>query len=197
MPLDALPASHPPKPRLTLRVGVTGHRPNKLTGAIASRIRTQLPEVFDAIERAASTILAKGAPLYADEPAAFRLICGFAEGADQIAVAACPAGWRIEAALPFPREEYLKDFVTSAAGDGRDVRDEFRQSLSKASVVTEIDDAADSRDHGYIKAGGFMLRQIDVLVAVWDGKPPRPAGTGSIAREAVAAGIPVIWLSTV
>jgi hypothetical protein len=41
-----------------------------------------------------------------------------------------------------------------------------------------------------------MLRQIDVLVAVWDGKPPRPAGTGSIARGAVAAGIPVIWLST-
>src|SRR5712691_2304520 len=115
-------SSHPPKPRLTLRVGVTGHRPNKLFGAVVTRIRTQLPEVFAAIERAASTILANNAPLYAEEPAAFRLICGFAEGADQIAVATCPDSWRVEAVLPFPGEDYLQDFATSAAGDGRDVR---------------------------------------------------------------------------
>src|SRR5215475_3457056 len=44
MPSDS--SLSPPKPRLTLRVGVTGHRPNKLAGAIATRIRTQLPEVF-------------------------------------------------------------------------------------------------------------------------------------------------------
>jgi hypothetical protein len=199
MPSDssASPSSHPPKPRLTVRVGITGHRPNKLTGAAAARVKQQLPEIFAAIERITASILRESAAVYADEPAAFRMICGFAEGADQIAVTACPAGWRIEATLPFPRQEYLKDFVTSAAGDGRDVRDEFLQSLIKASVVTEIDDPSGSRDHGYAKAGGFMLRQIDVLVAVWDGKPPRPAGTGSIAREAVAAGIPVVWLSTV
>jgi hypothetical protein len=196
MPSDSSLSQHPPKPRLTLRVGVTGHRPNKLTGAIASRIRTQLPEVFDAIERAASTILAKGAPLYADEPAAFRLICGFAEGADQIAVAICPAGWRIEAILPFPRDDYLRDFAASASGDGRDVRDEFRQSLGKAAVVTELPAPSGSREQGYAEAGGFMLRQIDILVAIWDGKPPKAGGTGAVVREAAAGGIPVVWLST-
>jgi len=180
-----------------MRVGITGHRPNKLTGAMIAHVQKQLPEIFAAIERTAASILAESAPVYASEPALFRMISGFAEGADQIAVATCPAGWRIEAILPFPRQEYLKDFASSAAGDGRDVRDEFLQSLAKASVVTEIDDAPlASRDQGYAKAGSFMLRQIDVLVAVWDGKPPKPAGTGSIARGAVAAGIPVIWLST-
>jgi hypothetical protein len=190
-------SSHPPKPRLTLRVGITGHRPNKLTGAMIARVQKQLPEIFAAIERTAASILTESAPVYANEPALFRMISGFAEGVDQIAVAASPTGWRIEAILPFPREEYLKDFATSAAGDGRDVRDEFRASLARASVVTEIGYApSESRDQGYAKAGSFMLRQIDVLVAVWDGKPPRPAGTGSIARGAVAAGIPVIWLST-
>src|SRR5262245_10377726 len=191
-------SAHPPKPRLTLRVGITGHRPNKLTGAAAARVQKQLPEILAAIERTAAIILTESAPVYASEPAVFRMISGFAEGADQIAVAACPAGWRIEAILPFPREEYLKDFASSAAGDGRDVRDEFRNSIAKASVVTEIDDAPPgSRNQGYARAGSFLLRQIDVLVAVWDGKPPKPAGTGSIARGAVAAGIPVIWLSTV
>jgi len=191
-------SSHPPKPRLTVRVGITGHRPNKLTGAVIGRVQKQLPEIFAAIERAAASILTESAAVYADEPAVFRMISGFAEGADQIAVAACPSGWRVEATLPFPRAEYLKDFATSAAGDGRDVSDEFRDSLAKASVVTEIDDApSDSREQGYARAGSFMLRQIDVLIAVWDGKPPKPAGTGSIVRGAVAAGIPVIWLSTV
>jgi hypothetical protein len=188
--------SHPPKPRLTLRVGVTGHRPNKLIGAVADRIRAQLPEVFAAIERAASIILAKSAALYADEPPAFRLVCGFAEGADQMAAATCPAGWRIEAILPFPRDNYLRDFAATAAGDGRDVRDEFRQSLSKAAVITELPAPSGPREQGYVEAGGFMLRQIDILIAIWDGKPPKAGGTGAVLREAVAGGIPVIWLWT-
>jgi hypothetical protein len=198
MPSDfsSSPSSHPPKPRLTLRVGITGHRPNKLAGAVATRIRQQLPQAFAAIERAASTILANSAPLYAEGPAAFRLVGGFAEGADQIAVATCPAGWRVEAVLPFPRDDYLQDFVTSAAGDGRDVRDEFHQSLAKAAVVTELTAPPGTREQGYAEAGGFMLRQIDILVAVWDGKAPKAAGTGVIVREAAAGGIPVIWLST-
>jgi len=196
MPSDSSLSQHPPKPRLTLRVGVTGHRPHKLTGSLATHIRTQLPEVFAAIERAASTILANSASVYADEPAAFRLVSGFAEGADQIAVATCPAGWRIEAILPFPRDDYQRDFAASAAGDGRDVRDEFRQSLAKAAVVTELPAPSGSRDQGYAEAGGFMLRQIDILIAVWDGKPAKAAGTGAVVREAAAGGIPVIWLST-
>jgi len=180
-----------------MRVGITGHRPNKLTNALIARVQKQLPDIFAAIERTAASIRAQSASIYADDPALFRIISGFAEGVDQIAVAAAPTGWRIEAVLPFPREEYLKDFASSAAGDGRDVRDEFLKSLAKASVVTEIDDApSDNRTKGYARAGAFMLRQIDVLVAVWDGKPPKPAGTGSIAAGAVAAGIPVIWLST-
>jgi len=196
MPSDSSLSQHPPKPRLTLRVGVTGHRPHKLAGALATRIRTQLPEVFAAIEQAASTILANSASLYADEPAAFRLVSGFAEGADQIAVATCPAGWQIEAILPFPRDDYQRDFAASAAGDGRDVRDEFRQSLAKAAVVTELPAPSGPRDQGYADAGGFMLRQIDILIAVWDGKPAKAAGTGAVVREAAAGGIPVIWLST-
>src|SRR5262245_42716555 len=195
--MQKVASSHPPKPRLTLRVGITGHRPNKLTAAMTARVQKQLPEIFAAIARTAASMRAQSASIYADDPALFRMISGFAEGVDQIAVAASPAGWRIEAILPFPRWEYLKDFTTSAAGDGRDVRDEFLKSLARASVVTEIDDAPPwNRDQGYAKAGSFMLRQIDVLVAGWDGKPPRPAGSGSIARGAVAAGIPVIWLST-
>jgi hypothetical protein len=34
---------HPRKPRLVLRVGITGHRPNKLNGAAVGRIEKELP----------------------------------------------------------------------------------------------------------------------------------------------------------
>lgn len=186
---------HPPKPRLTLRVGITGHRPNKLSGPAVACVRKQLPRMFAAIEKAAGNILAANAEFYARQQPAFRLVAGFAEGADQIAVAACPPSWQVEAILPFPVEEYLKDFETSAAGDGRDVREEFRRSLSRASAVTELAlQQGAPRQQGYVDAGSYLLRQIDVLIAVWDGEPPKPGGTGAIVKLAYEGGIPVAWL---
>ena len=192
------PASrHPPKPRLTVRVGITGHRPNKLDDEAAARVARQLPLIFSAIEDAAAKILRDNAALFAEEPLAFRLVCGFAEGADQMAVAACPSGWQIEAVLPFPHDEYLKDFSQSANGDGRDVSAAFVESLKKATTVTQLPaPRPDDRAKSYADAGGYLLRQIDVLIAVWDGEPPQPGGTGAIAREAFDGHIPVVWLMT-
>ena len=91
---------HPPKPRFALRVGITGHRPNKLPGHAIPRIDRQLREVFAAIDGAARTIHHDNSDVYdsavppggaAGKPYSIRLISGFAEGADQMAVAACPA----------------------------------------------------------------------------------------------------------
>jgi hypothetical protein len=196
---------HPPKPRLTLRVGITGHRPNKLPKEDVPRVERQLREVFAAIETAVAKAYDANKAVYAGAPAdaagakpyRIRLISGFAEGADQMAVAACPADWIVEAVLPFPKDEYLKDFEKSAAGDGRDVRQEFAACLERAAVVAEVPTPQTGpRDQGYVTSGGFMLRQIDVLVAVWDGQEPKPGGTGAIAQEACKGGIPVIWIAT-
>jgi hypothetical protein len=201
---------HPPKPRLTLRVGITGHRPNKLHGTAVERIERQLPLVFAAIDAAAGEILTANSDFYAQEPSAIRLVSGLAEGADQMAVAACPRSWQIEAILPFPKDEYLNDFAKSAAVHGRDVRSEFEESLHKATVVTQLafvpsgsgdkrthrDRDLGKRDRGYAEAGSYLLRQIDVLIAVWDGEAPKMGGTGVIAKHAFEGGIPVVWLST-
>jgi hypothetical protein len=53
-----------------------------------------------------------------------------------------------------------------------------------------------NRTNGYVHAGGYLLRQIDLLIAVWDGKPPELGGTGAITRMAFDGGIPVVWIST-
>lgn len=188
---------HPPKPRLTVRVGITGHRPNKLDARAVARIERQLPQVFGAIADAAAGILRDNAAVFAEQPVAFRLVCGFAEGADQMAVAACPPSWQIEAVLPFPHDEYLKDFSQSANGDGRDVSGAFLESLKRATTVTQLPEPRPGdRSRSYADAGGYLLRQIDVLIAVWDGEPPLPGGTGAIAREAFDNRIPVVWLMT-
>ena len=192
---------HPPKPRLTLRVGITGHRPNKLPKTDLPRIERQLREVFAAIESSVAEAYKANKAVYAEAPAdgtkpyRIRLISGFAEGADQLATATCPADWAVEAILPFPKDEFLKDFEKSAAGDGRDVRDAFLASLRRASVVTELP-TPPIREQGYVLCGNVMLRQIDLLAAVWDGEPPKPGGTGAIVQEACDGGIPVVWLAT-
>lgn len=192
---------HPPKPRLTLRVGITGHRPNKLSKADLPRIERQLRDAFAAIETSvakaydANKAVYAGAPADGTKPYRIRLISGFAEGADQVATSVCPADWTVEAILPFPKDEYLKDFEQSAAGDGRDVRGELLASLPRAAVVTELP-TPQERNQGYVLCGNFLLRQIDVLIAVWDGEAPKPGGTGEIVQEACDGGIPVVWLAT-
>jgi hypothetical protein len=187
---------HPPKPRLTLRIGITGHRPNKLDANIVPRLRQQITAVFAAIEQAATRIRADADGFYADDPPALRLISGFAQGADQLAVEVCPASWQVEAILPFPADEYAKDFAAPATG-GDDAEAKFRDSLKKAAAVTALPaPPAGWRDQGYVHAGGYLLQQIDILVAVWDGLPPKPGGTGAVLREAHAGGIPVVWLAT-
>jgi hypothetical protein len=188
----------PPKPLLTLRVGITGHRPDKLKSETVGRVERQLSQVFKAIEAAAANILAANKTVYSDATPAFRLTCGFAEGADLLAVKACPGSWQIEAVLPFPQDEYIKDFRRSAAGDGRDVSGEFREAIKKATTITELPaPRPNDRSRSYVDAGGYLLRQADVLVAVWDGKKPKPGGTGAIARKAFDGGIPLVWISTV
>ena len=129
---------HPPKPRLVVRVGITGHRLNKLNGLAAERIESQLPLLFAAINKPAQEILLANSAWYSDEPPTVRLVSSFAEGADQMAVAASPASWQVEAVLPFPMDEYLNDFGDVVPGDDPSPRDMFLRCIKRASTVTQL-----------------------------------------------------------
>jgi len=88
---------HPPKPVLTLRVGITGHRPKpvRFPPDADDRVRDQLRLVFHAIDAALRDLHATNARLYSREPYRVRLVSGMAEGADQTAVWARPKGWAV------------------------------------------------------------------------------------------------------
>lgn len=58
-------------------------------------------------------------------------------------------------------------------------------------------DHADDPDLPYRRVGQALLDRVVVLVAVWDGHPPRgPGGTGEVVQEAVRRGIPVVWIGS-
>src|ERR1041385_9060771 len=89
--MPAATAPHPPRPRLTVRVGVSGHRWNKLRRSDAPAVEARIGEVLAWIEDLVSEVhrdLAAGyrsAVSGGPEPEApeLRLVSGLAEGGDR------------------------------------------------------------------------------------------------------------------
>jgi hypothetical protein len=189
----------PQKPMLTFVVGIAGHRTNKLSGDSALRAERQLGEVFAAMDAACAARLDHDSSRYAAGGYRIRLVSSFAEGADQLAIKVRPRHWEACAVLPFPRERYEQDFVErdSSGHILRDRRKEFRDLLGKDATVVELAESYDKPTEAYARAASFMLGQIDLLIAVWDGeKAAGKGGTAETVALALVAGIPVVWLST-
>jgi hypothetical protein len=188
----------PQRPRLTFAVGITGHRPNKLSASALTRAESQLAAVFAAIDAACAVRLARDASCYAKMPHRVKLVSSFAEGIDQLAVKMRPAHWDVAAILPFPRVRYEEDFVSRDERGAivSDRRAEFASALREASEVVELPEE-DGAPAAYARAGAFTLRQIDLLVAVWDGaEAAGKGGTAHVVAEALAGGIPVVWIAS-
>jgi hypothetical protein len=179
------PIAAPPRPHVVFRIGVTGHRPNRLD---ASR----LPELEAAIERLLREALAQLAQhAVTDTPApVLRVLCSLAEGSDRlVARIALRLGCDLQVVLPFLRPDYETDFTTPAS------LDDFRSLLARASAVVELNTLPRDRAFGYRDAGDTLLNQSDLLLAIWDGKPSAGiGGTIDVIEHAEARGIPTCIL---
>src|SRR5262245_36626546 len=97
-----MPRKKPVRDR-PLRVGVTGHRPNRLPEQEWDRIKNDLAEGMHDIEVAypAHRVV---------------LLSGLAEGADRLAAfVALGRGWRLRAILAFHRARFEEDFPSMFA----------------------------------------------------------------------------------
>lgn len=175
------------------RVGVTGHRPDRLPVDGLETLRARLRDVLAALDRALSR---RGG--FEAAPGCI-LVSALAEGTDRLAADAAPPGWRLEALLPMPLALYRADFL--APGEGRSASaDAFDAYLARAGSVTELpllgpELRDEQRPAQYEALGRALVRQIDCLVAVWDGKPPRgPGGTAFVVTLAAERGLPVVWI---
>ena len=163
----------------SLRIGVTGHRQLADPDAL-------LPAVRTAIQGLVERFLGPGA-----EPALL-VVSALAEGADRLVATEVLAGpdATLEAALPLPPGEYVDDF------SGEDSKAEFSDLLGRAASVWLARPGA-SRDEAYERAGRHVVDRADVLIALWDGEPPRGrGGTATVVAYAREQGVPVAWVPT-
>ncbi|WP_413207401.1 hypothetical protein [Rhodospirillum sp. A1_3_36] len=186
------PPDQPPKPALHLRVGVIGHRPGKLPGdgaALQARLAGLLAEIQGAARKAGAQV---PGDLVTRPPGApevtLTLLSSLAEGADRMgAEAALDLGYRLEAPLPFPRDVYEADFSTPES------RTAFRDLLSQADSVFEMDGAPTRPGPAYDAAARVLVNRCDLLVALWDGEDPAgQGGTGGTVALALDEGVPIL-----
>ena len=188
---DISPTEQPLIP--ALRVGITGTR--ELSSEQLLRITEQvtvfLRNVKEEVTRLAVSPEAQA--VYGDAPQ-MRLVSlsPLAEGSDRVlAKAALEQGFALMCPLPFPRSEYEKDFQSDES------RNEFRTLLARAEPsVLELDgERGKAQDRSYEAVGRYIVRNCDILVAIWDGKPGKGlGGTADIVRFAVNHGPPVWWI---
>lgn len=209
--------SHPPKPRLALNVGVTGHRPNRLP----EDSEPLLKRVSWALERIAQTFSQIAASNFVqdsynlDEPPALRLLSSLAEGADRIAVeAALTIGvpcklssiseirYELQCPLPFQAAEYRKDFECQEHHP-EDTCLKFDTLLQQIQDlpnhrILELDGARQTqgaKNLAYWKVGSFVLRHSDFLMAVWDGEEDRTSvGTAGVVAKAERDRVPTVLI---
>ena len=178
----------PPQLPFAFTVGVTGHRLGALADVRVVAIRGEIDAALGAIDREALAVFKREGALFAPSAPVLTLVSPLADGADQMAAeAALARGWRLQAVLPFDRTTYARDFA-----DDEDAK-RFADLLGQADCVLELPGDPDDDTEAYMAAGRATIAHCDLLIAVWDGRPPRGrGGTAEVVHLAVAQGTPVI-----
>lgn len=202
----AVTSTSPPRTNLAFRVGIVGHRPNRLPkdkeslDTLGQMLRDILHDVKTAISNYAAS--APGKALYSQAPVILRAVSPLAEGTDRIfADQAIDLGYELVCPMPFAQEQYERDFLPPAALEPDSVerfRSLLKQAGAKAGVTTfELDGDRSAAPNAYGLCGRVVLNQSDLLIVVWDGH--ERAGDGSTvdtAQEAIRFHLPVLWIDS-
>ena len=191
------PARTPPRPHPALRVGVTGHRLNRLLEpdvdlpGLLTQIRTALSTVRAAAEKAASDY----GEVYSGPPL-LRLISPLAEGSDQlVANEALELGYSLHVPLPCSAERYTAAFQQASNATAEDPGAAFKRLIGQAEAVQVLDGSPTAALDGaaYAAVGRAVLRHADLLIAVWDQSPADGAGgTAAVVDQARTWQLPVL-----
>ncbi len=185
-----------PLPRLTVNIGIVGHRNISpaceplLRQRVSSFLRLVMEQVQGFLQQEGVRSLVS--ELYAPQPPRFVLLSPLAEGADTLAAEeALALGYELHVPLPMAREEYEKDFESPES------LATFRRLLAEAGEahIFEIRACNPERGHAYADAAAVTLNHSDLLLALWDGKETGYiAGTAPTIELATRQHIPVIHL---
>ncbi|WP_156500286.1 DUF4231 domain-containing protein [Croceicoccus bisphenolivorans] len=179
---------HPPRPRLTLNVGITGHRANAIGDAIVGELGERLDGVLGALIGAVHNLQETQPEPFSKERPHFRFHTALATGADQIAArSARRLDYEVRAILPFSEAEYTQDFALG------EEHLEFKRQVAAADEVFCLPGKREREDDAYVLVGKAIIAAADILVAVWDGEEGRGrGGTAHVVELALLGGVPVI-----
>lgn len=167
-------------------MGVTGHRPPKLSTDEEPKLREAVRQVILFVQTTTHDLV-KQIKHYDGEEPILRIISPLAEGADRlVAEEGLTLGFKLHCPLPASREEYRHDFKTKESSDA------FDQLLLRADAVFELDGQRAGEwlePVAYESVGRMTLSHSDVLIAIWDGDQGAQGGTGQTVREARQAGV--------
>jgi len=163
-----------------MRIGFSGHRPNRLQIAetrIAEVLRTLLGPLSQQARAADS-----GTPLVA--------LSALAEGSDRLfADVAVSLGLSLHVLLPFKSADYETTFGDPATTPA------YRELLARAASVTDLPGSLAHTSAAYDAVGRTTVDRSDIFLTVWDGKPAAgQGGTTEIIQYALSIGCPVIWI---
>jgi hypothetical protein len=139
---------------------------------------------------AATALLAAEHECFADAPPVLRFVSPLADGADQIAAeVALELGWQLQAVLPFSREQYRASLANHGA------RERFDDLLNHAHCTLELPGDEHHSLESYVMTGRATVAHCDILIAIWDGRPPRGrGGTGEVVQLALTRGTAILHL---
>lgn len=181
-------------PGLAFRVGLAGHRPNRLPhdAAHLAQLRQTIHAILEQTRREV-TALSGG-------PVVLGAISPLAEGSDRIfAEEALALGYALCCPMPFHQQEFEKDFVPPVALE-QDSLTHFRALLERARkgpglTVLELGGVRAQAAQAYAAASHVLLDHSDLLIGVWDGgEAAGRDGTVDAMRDALKRGLPVIWI---
>lgn len=192
---DRPPHEQPPRAPCAFRVGVVGHRPDRLQRArledLGELVETLLKKVKEEVLR----VYGDHRQLYDEDRPVLRALSPLAEGADRLfAHRALASKYELCCVLPFHEKDFEEDFESPKALE-KDSKERFASLLKRATTRFELDGCRKREAAAYEYCGSVVLNQSDLLFVIWDGRrEEKRGGTEGMFDEAGQRGIPIVWI---
>ncbi len=170
-----------------------------LDAATAAKVRETAGKILEHIAKTAGTVVRDQAAraIYSEEAPVLHALSTLDGAADaMLSLASVQAGYRLHTVLPWRRQTWRKQSGQRAIA--------LEQVLEKADGrVIEMDGGTGpiaglpqpAEDMARAAAARMVVRNCDLLIAVWGGQSGKAAGdVAATVHVALGSGIPVLWI---